>query len=92
MQICINKKKGTEKMKKEEFLDKKKEMLERLNCVAESLTSATMNHYDKSEDADLEEIADSVSADVESIKGYLEQLESMIGDIEELQCYESNIE
>lgn len=51
-----------------------------------------MNHYDKSEDADLEEIADSVSADVESIKGYLEQLESMIGDIEELQCYESNIE
>lgn len=79
-------------MKKEEFLDKKKEMLERLNCVAESLTSATMNHYDKSEDADLEEIADSVSADVESIKGYLEQLESMIGDLEELQCYESNIE
>ncbi len=79
-------------MKKEEFLDKKKEMLERLNCVAESLTSATMNHYDKSEDADLENIADSVSADVESIKGYLEQLESMIGDLEELQCYESNIE
>lgn len=79
-------------MKKEEFLDKKKEMLERLNCVAESLTSATMNHYDKSEDADLEEIADSVSADVESIKGYLEQLERMIGDLEELQCYESNIE
>ncbi len=79
-------------MKKEEFLDKKKEMLERLNCVAESLTSATMNHYDKSEDADLEEIADSVSADVESIKRYLEQLESMIGDLEELQCYESNIE
>lgn len=79
-------------MKKEEFLDKKKEMLERLNCVAESLTSATMNHYDKSEDADLEEIADSVSADVESIKGYLEQLESMIEDLEELQCYESNIE
>lgn len=79
-------------MKKEEFLDKKKEMLERLNCVAESLTSATMNHYDKSEDADLEEIADSVSADVESIKRYLEQLASMIGDLEELQCYESNIE
>lgn len=79
-------------MKKEEFLNKKKEMLERLNCVAESLTSATMNHYDKSEDADLENIADSVSADVESIKGYLEQLESMIGDLEELQCYESNIE
>lgn len=79
-------------MKKKEFLDKKKEMLERLNCVAESLTSATMNHYDKSEDADLENIADSVSADVESIKGYLEQLESMIGDLEELQCYESNIE
>lgn len=79
-------------MKKEEFLDKKKEMLERLNCVAESLTSATMNHYDKSEDADLEEIADSVSADVESIKGYLEQLEGMIGDLEELQDYESNIE
>lgn len=79
-------------MKKEEFLDKKKEMLERLNCVAESLTSATMNHYDKSEDADLEDIADSVSADVESIKGYLEQLEGMIGDLEELQDYESNIE
>lgn len=79
-------------MKKEEFLDKKKEMLERLNCVAESLTSATMNHYDKSEDADLENIADSVSADVESIKGYLEQLEGMIGDLEELQDYESNIE
>lgn len=79
-------------MKKEEFLDKKKEMLERLNCVAESLTSATMNHYDKSEDADLEDIADSVRVDVESIKGYLEQLEGMIGDLEELQCYESNIE
>lgn len=79
-------------MKKEEFLDKKKEMLERLNCVAESLTSATMNHYDKSEDADLEDIADSVRVDVESIKGYLEQLEGMIGDFEELQDYESNIE
>ena len=79
-------------MKKEEFLDKKKEMLERLNCVAESLTSATMNHYDKSEDADLEDIADSVRVDVESIKGYLEQLEVMIGDLEELQDYESNIE
>lgn len=79
-------------MKKEEFLDKKKEMLERLNCVAESLTSATMNHYDKSEDADLEDIADSVRVDVESIKGYLEQLEGMIGDLEELQDYESNIE
>ena len=50
-----------------------------------------MNHYDKSEDADLEEIADSVSADVESIKGYLEQLENMIGNIEELQCYEESI-
>lgn len=79
-------------MKKEEFLDKKKEMLERLNCVAESLTSATMNHYDKSVDADLENIADSVRVDVESIKGYLEQLEGMIGDLEELQDYESNIE
>lgn len=79
-------------MKKEEFLDKKKEMLERLNCVAESLTSATMNHYDKSEEADLEDIADSVRVDVESIKGYLEQLEGMIGDLEELQDYESNIE
>lgn len=79
-------------MKKEEFLDKKKEMLERLNCVAESLTSATMNHYDKSENADLEDIADSVRVDVESIKGYLEQLEGMIGDLEELQDYESNIE
>lgn len=79
-------------MKKEEFLDKKKEMLERLNCVAESLTSATMNHYDKSEDADLEDIADSVRVDVESIKGYLEQLEGMIGDLEELQDYGSNIE
>lgn len=86
------KERNRKNMKKEEFLDKKKEMLERLNCVAESLTSATMNHYDKSEDADLENIADSVSADVESIKGYLEQLESMIGDLEELQCYESNIE
>lgn len=79
-------------MTREDFTERKVEILERLNCVAESLTSATMNHYDKSEDADLEEIADSVSADVESIKGYLEQLESMIGDLEELQCYESNIE
>lgn len=86
------KERNRKNMKKEEFLDKKKEMLERLNCVAESLTSATMNHYDKSEDADLENIADSVSADVESIKGYLEQLEGMIGDLEELQDYESNIE
>lgn len=79
-------------MTREDFTERKVETLERLNCVAESLTSATMNHYDKSEDADLEEIADRVSADVESIKGYLEQLESMIGDLEELQCYESNIE
>lgn len=79
-------------MTRENFTERKVETLERLNCVAESLTSATMNHYDKSEDADLEEIAGSVSADVESIKGYLEQLESMIGDLEELQCYESNIE
>lgn len=79
-------------MTREDFTERKVETLERLNCVAESLTSATMNHYDKSEDADLEEIADSVSADVESIKGYLEQLESMIGDLEELECYESNIE
>ena len=79
-------------MTREDFTERKVETLERLNCVAETLTSATMNHYDKSEDADLEEIADSVSADVESIKGYLEQLESMIGDLEELQCYESNIE
>ncbi len=79
-------------MTREDFTERKVETLERLNCVAESLTSATMNHYDKSEDADLENIADSVSADVESIKGYLEQLESMIGDLEELQCYESNIE
>ena len=79
-------------MTREDFTERKVETLERLNCVAESLTSATMNHYDKSEDADLENIANSVSADVESIKGYLEQLESMIGDLEELQCYESNIE
>ena len=79
-------------MTREDFTERKVETLERLNCVAESLTSATMNHYDKSEDADLEEIEDSVSADVESIKGYLEQLEDMIGDLEELQCYESNIE
>lgn len=79
-------------MTREDFTERKVETLERLNCVAESLTSATMNHYDKSEDADLENIADSVSADVESIKGYLEQLESMIGDLEELQDYESNIE
>lgn len=79
-------------MTREDFTERKVETLERLNCVAESLTSATMNHYDKSEDADLEEIADRVSADVESIKGYLEQLERMIGDLEELQCYESNIE
>lgn len=86
------KERNRKNMKKEEFLDKKKEMLERLNCVAESLTSATMNHYDKSEDADLEDIADSVRVDVESIKGYLEQLEGMIGDLEELQDYESNIE
>lgn len=79
-------------MTREDFTERKVETLEQLNCVAESLTSATMNHYDKSEDADLENIADSVSADVESIKGYLEQLESMIGDLEELQDYESNIE
>ncbi len=79
-------------MTREDFTERKVETLERLNCVAESLTSATMNHYDKSEDADLEDIEDSVSADVESIKGYLEQLERMIGDLEELQCYESNIE
>ena len=79
-------------MTREDFTERKVETLERLNSISESLTYATMNHYDKSEDADLEEIADSVSADVESIKGYLEQLESMIGDIEELQCYESNIE
>lgn len=79
-------------MTREDFTERKVETLERLNCVAKSLTSATMNHYDKSEDADLEGIADSVSADVESIKGYLEQLEDMIGDLEELQCYESNIE
>lgn len=50
-------------MTREDFTERKVETLERLNCVAESLTSATMNHYDKSEDADLEEIADSVSAD-----------------------------
>lgn len=79
-------------MTRENFTERKVETLERLNSISESLTSATMNHYDKSEDADLEEIADSVSADVESIKGYLEQLESMIGDLEELECYESNIE
>ena len=78
-------------MTREDFTERKVETLERLNCVAESFTSATMNHYDKSEDADLEEIADSVSADVESIKGYLEQLENMIGNIEELQCYEESI-
>ena len=78
-------------MTREYFTERKVETLERLNCVAESLTSATMNHYDKSEDADLEEIADSVSADVESIKGYLEQLENIIGNIEELQCYEESI-
>lgn len=79
-------------MTREDFTERKVETLERLNCVAESLTSATMNHYDKSEDADLEDIADSVRVDVESIKGYLEQLEGMIGDLEELQDYESNIE
>ena len=45
-------------MTREDFTERKVEMLERLNCVAESLTSATMNHYDKSEDADLEEIFD----------------------------------
>ena len=67
-------------MTREDFTERKVETLERLNCVAESLTSATMNHYDKS-----------VSADVESIKGYLEQLENMIGNIEELQCYEESI-
>lgn len=78
-------------MTRENFTERKVETLERLNSISESLTSATMNHYDKSEDADLEEIADSVSADVESIKGYLEQLESMIGDLEELQCYEESI-
>ena len=78
-------------MTREDFTERKVETLERLNCVAESLTSATMNHYDKSEDADLEDIADSVRVDVESIKGYLEQLENMIGNIEELQCYEESI-
>ena len=78
-------------MTREDFTERKVETLERLNSISESLTSATMNHYDKSEDADLEEIADSVSADVESIKGYLEQLENMIGNIEELQCYEESI-
>lgn len=40
---------------------------------------------------DLEDIADRVSVDVESIKGYLEQLEGMIEDIEELRDYENNI-
>lgn len=40
---------------------------------------------------DLEDIADRVSMDVESIKGYLEQLEGMIGDLEELRDYENNI-
>ena len=79
-------------MTREEFTERKVETLERLSNVSGSLTSATRNHYDKSEDADLEEIADSVSADVESIKGYLQQLEDMIGELEELQCYESNIE
>ena len=79
-------------MTREDFTERKVETLERLECISESLTSATRNYYDTSENADLEEIVDSVSADVESIKGYLEQLESMIGDLEELQCYESNIE
>ena len=79
-------------MIREDFTERKVETLERLNSISESLTSATRNYYDTSENADLENIADSVSADVESIKGYLEQLESMIGDLEELQCYESNIE
>lgn len=79
-------------MTREDFTERKVETLERLNSISESLTSATMNHYDKSEDADLEDIADSVRVDVESIKGYLEQLEGMIGDLEELQDYESNIE
>lgn len=34
-------------MTREDFTERKVETLERLNCVAESLTSATMNHYDK---------------------------------------------
>jgi hypothetical protein len=79
-------------MTRENFTERKVETLERLNSISESLTSATRNYYDTSENADLEEIVDRLGADVESIKGHLQQLEDMIGNIEELQCYESNIE
>lgn len=79
-------------MTREDFTERKVETLERLNNISESLTSATRNYYDTSENADLEEIVDRLGADVESIKGHLQQLEDMIGNIEELQCYESDIE
>lgn len=79
-------------MTREDFTERKVETLERLNSISESLISATRNYYDTSENADLEEIVDRLGADVESIKGHLQQLEDMIGNIEELQCYESNIE
>ena len=67
-------------MTRENFTERKVETLERLNSISESLTSATRNYYDTSENADLEEIVDRLGAGVESIKGHLQQLEDMIGN------------
>lgn len=45
-------------MTREDFTERKVETLERLNSISESLTSATRNYYDTSENADYLELDD----------------------------------
>lgn len=78
-------------MTRENFLEMKGRTLEELNCVAENLSSVAQTHYDMDLDIDLENLAEEIREDVDSIKECLIQLENTIGDIEELQCYEDSI-
>lgn len=79
-------------MTRKNFLEIKERTLEELSCVAENLSSAAQINYNTDSDSNLENLAEEIREDVDSIKECLIQLEDMIGNIEELQCYESNIE
>lgn len=78
-------------MTRENFLKMKERILEELSCVAENLSSAAQINYNTDSDSNLENLAEEIREDVDSIQECLIQLENMIGNIEELQCYEDSI-
>ena len=65
-------------MTRENFLKMKERILEELSCVAENLSSAAQINYNTDSDSNLENLAEEIREDVDSIKECLIQLESMI--------------